>query len=83
MSAQTLAAVEAAIAAHIADEFPGQMLAHHATVVHMVRIEDDVAGYDIVTPDPQAFHVDEGLLRVGLRILGDTWKYGRDEAPPA
>ena len=82
MSKQTKAALEDAIRAHIADVQPGTTIVAWELVSASIDNEtngDGVSHYWLEQADGQPLHVCEGLLRFGLRMVGNTWAGGGDE----
>lgn len=77
----TLAALDAAIQAHIAEAFEGGYVDAWVLVTSSSTIEDhDISNYRLVTPETQPFHVDNGLVQVATRIMTDSWdSFGDDD----
>lgn len=76
----TLAALEQAIQAHIADAFEGSLVDSWIIVTHSQQVErHDLSNYRIVTPESQPIHVDRGLLDIGEQIAVDSWDNAWDE----
>lgn len=73
MSAETKAALEAALAAHIADECDGRMLADYLMIVHSQDVLTDLSHFRLVLSETQPFHVSDGLASVGRKLLADIW----------
>lgn len=63
MSAATHAALEAALAAHISDENPGDYVGAYLLIACTDTISDgEPAGaYQVIAPNGQATHVSQGL----------------------
>lgn len=74
MSAQTKAALEVAIAAHLADEMDGAILTGYAVVACGPRVEamDDRTSYHYEFPPSQAFHSSFGLGQMLVGYLEDV-----------
>lgn len=80
MSEQTHADIDAAIAAHVADMFPGYYTSGWVLVSASAHLEKPNAiNYRLVTADNQALHIDAGLLDVGKKIIKDSWDYNDEE----
>jgi hypothetical protein len=74
MSDETRANLDAAISAHIADAFPGHYTSGWIVVTSSAAIDrPNTTNYRMVSPDSQPFHIDDGLIKVGARILQDSW----------
>jgi hypothetical protein len=74
MTDNTLHAIDAAIQAHIASHFEGALVDSWVIVTHAQTLDaGNVSNYRLVTPTVQPFHVDAGLLRMGERIMSDSW----------
>lgn len=74
MSDNTHQAIDEAINAHIADNFPGYYTDAWVVVCASSRIENPAEkNYRMITPDTQPFHADLGLIRIGSEILKDAW----------
>ena len=80
MSDETRAELDTAISAHIADTFPGYYTSGWVVVVASNAIDrPDATNYRMLSPDTQPFHVDDGLINIGRRILRDAWDEDPDE----
>ena len=82
MSSQTKAALDDAIRAHIADALPGTTVVAWSLVsasIDNATYGDGGSHYWRDMPDGQPLHVCEGLLHLGLRMIGQTWDTGGDE----
>lgn len=78
----SLRTLDEAIAAHIAENFPGALTDSWVLITHSVGIQDDDHGihnYRMVTADTQPWHVDAGLVQAGVRIVRDGWDFAGDE----
>lgn len=72
MSAETKAALDAAIAAHVADETPGSVVTGYALIASNATVEDfdeEVTRYYCEYADQQPFHVGLGLVHRHRMIL--------------
>lgn len=70
----TLAALDAAIQAHIATAYEGAFVDGWVLVTSSQALEHhDESNYRIVTPETQPFHVDCGLVEIARKITGDAW----------
>ncbi|QCB93311.1 hypothetical protein, partial [Cellulomonas shaoxiangyii] len=67
--------LDAAVRQHMAAEHPGQLVIGWALVAATTDEDDEVNGYDNVTPVGQPAHHTVGLLRVGI----DNVLNGRQE----
>lgn len=82
MSSQTKAALDDAIRAHIADALPGTTVVAWSLVsasIDNATYGDGGSHYWREQADGQPLHVCEGLLHLGLRMIGQTWDTGGDE----
>lgn len=80
MSDETRAALDNAISAHIADTFPGYYTSGWVVVASSAHINrPDATNYRLLSPDSQPFHVDDGLMQIGIRILNDSWNTSADD----
>ena len=82
MSDQTKAHLEDAIRAHIADTQPGTTVVAWELVTASIdnaTYGDGGSHYWREPADGQPLRVCEGLLRLGLRMVADTWDEGDDE----
>lgn len=80
MSDDTRANLEDSISAHIADAFPGDYTSGWVVVVASSSLErPDATNYRLVSPDGQPFHVDDGLINVGRKIIRDAWDEDGDD----
>lgn len=68
MSDSTKADLEAALAAHVADEY-GDFVAHWTVVVGVVRIEDSASAIVLEAPERMASYVQRGLLHEAIAFL--------------
>lgn len=69
-----LADVDRAIQAYISRHFEGALVDSWIVVTHSQQIEShDLSNYRIITPDSQPFHIDDGLISTGQRIVDDSW----------
>lgn len=74
MSDETRFNLDAAISAHIADTFPGHYTSGWVVIVSSSALETpNATNYRLLTADSQPWHVDQGLLSVGNRIMKDSW----------
>ena len=74
MSEQTKTALEAAIAAHIADECDGDHATAWVVVTDTTSIDDIETGRSslyICTPEMQSMYTSDGLLYNALNVSGD------------
>ena len=80
MSDETRAALDDAISAHIADIFPGYYTSGWVVVASSAALDKpNSTNYRVMSPDNQPFHIDDGLITVGRRILQDAWDIDADE----
>lgn len=80
MSDKTHADIDAAIAAHVADTFPGYYTSGWILVSASAHLErPNAVNYRLVTSEGQPLHVDAGLLDVGKKIIKDSWDYNDAE----
>jgi len=82
MSAETKAALDDAIRAHIADECDGKTVMHWVIGVYSVAATDFGTGagsYYRDVADNQPHHVTDGLLHAVQRITDDIWDDGEPE----
>ncbi len=81
MSEATRADLDAAISAHIADTFPGHYTSGWVVVVSSSALETpNATNYRLLTAEGQPWHIDQGLLNVGNRIMIDSWD--EDDSDP-
>ena len=74
MSDETHGQLDASISAHIADTFPGHYTSGWIVVVASSSIDNpNTTNYRLISADAQPLHVDDGLINIGRRIIGDTW----------
>ena len=67
MSADTKAALESALQAHVNDERHGYLVGGYALEAHLVKFEDDGRHhYLFISPDRQAYHSTLGLLQTAM-----------------
>jgi hypothetical protein len=83
MSTDTRAALEAAVAAHVADECDGAMLTGWALIASNATeadFDNNQTGYMIAAQDRQPMHSTLGLIHHHLNILEDnTWTYVEED----
>lgn len=74
MSEATRADLDDAISAHIADTFPGHYTSGWVVVVSSSTLNrPNATNYRLLTAENQPWHIDQGLLTVGNRIMIDSW----------
>lgn len=67
LSAETKAALEAALQAHVNDIRDGYLVGGYALEAHLVKFEDDGRHhYLFISPDRQAYHSTLGLLQTAM-----------------
>lgn len=71
MSAETKAAVEVALAAHLADQMDSEVMTGYWVVLCGVKLEgrSDMTGYYHMGPDSQPFHTSMGLIEMTRSFL--------------
>lgn len=80
MSDETRADLEASISAHIADAYPGDYTSGWIVVVASSSLDrPEATNYRLVSPDGQAFHIDDGLISVAKKIIRDSWDQDGEE----
>lgn len=80
MSNETHAALDATISAHIADTYPGDYTSGWIVIVASSSLDrPEATNYRLVSPDGQAFHIDDGLISVGKKIIRDSWDLDGEE----
>lgn len=78
MSEQTKAALDAAIAAHVADDRPGHYVSGYLLQVVGNNLEDRLSWYQQYFPESQPFHVTAGLATVADMAVSDYWQNDDD-----
>lgn len=66
MSAETKAAIEAALQAHVDDERTGFLVSAYTLTCHLATLEDDRSHYLYLTPARQPYHSTLGLMQVSM-----------------
>jgi len=81
--ADTLRALDAAVQAHIAENFPGAVTDSWVLVTHSNGLQDDdhdLHNYRLTeASDAQPWHTSEGLVRAAVKIMNDAWDFAGDE----
>ena len=75
MSVDTRAALDAALAAHVADETEGAIVTGFVTVISYMHMERaDGTSYWMISPEGQSLHADLGLIRCAELASEDRWR---------
>lgn len=81
--ADTLRALDAAVQAHIAENFPGAVTDSWVLVTHSNGLQDDdhdLHNYRMISAsDTQPWHTDAGLIAVANRIVKDAWDFAGED----
>ncbi|MCT1363324.1 hypothetical protein [Microbacterium sp. p3-SID131] len=80
MSDETRAKLDEAINAHVAENFPGYYTTAWVVIAASTALDrPDSTNYRLFSPNSQPFHVDNGLITVGAKILEDSWDDADDD----